>query len=115
MPSVTPGAGQLRQRVQVLTKVETADALGQVTTAWNPVGTYWAQVSFVKGAKLTYNGQIVDQVTHTVTLRYCGPLSPDQRLSYNGAQYTIVSIDNVNQLNLWYVIQCQELVGITLS
>lgn len=113
--AVIPGAGQLRQRVSVLTSTTTDDALGQETTVWTAVATYWARVDFVGGKKIAYDGQVVDQVTHTVTMRYFGTLTPAARLSYDGSQLTILAIDNVNRLNLWYVIHCQELVGINQS
>jgi SPP1 family predicted phage head-tail adaptor len=107
------GAGRMRDRVGIQAAALLYDETGQESEVWTTVGTYWAEVEFVRGLKVNYNGQVFDQVSHVVTTRWFGPLDPAQRILFDGRQLSILGIDDVERLHREYRIHCQELVGVT--
>jgi SPP1 family predicted phage head-tail adaptor len=89
-------SGSLRERVTILSRVVTTDALGQEDILWQSIGTYFAEVKYstLKGdGNETFNaGQIQDMNTIRFKLRYNTAIDQTQRLEYRGKAYDIQAV-----------------------
>lgn len=100
--------GQLRHRVTIQKKNGgTNDGGGNITPNWENVATVWAKVEPAAFEKVQA-GQSVQQITHTVTIRYRADLTATCRLVFNGRILDIKYITNTNERNREMVISCLE-------
>jgi SPP1 family predicted phage head-tail adaptor len=102
----------MRQTVQHQSYTVTTDAYGQEVPTWNVSGpSYPAHVKPLSGKELVVAKQIKAEISHQVTLRYCGdsdPISPKDRLVYNGRILNIETVIDVDELHYAYQCLCTE-------
>jgi SPP1 family predicted phage head-tail adaptor len=89
-------AGRLRERITILSRSVTQDALGQESITWSSIGSMWAEpvYSTLKGDgnELFRGGQIQDLNTVRFRVRYKPTITQSHRLEYRGQGYDIVAV-----------------------
>lgn len=85
-------ASTLRHRMSLQQEVLTQDAVGGYTRSWLEVAQVWGRIEPVGGSdarqsafnsKEVYaSGQIQNQITHRITMRYMEGVQPTMRLVY---------------------------------
>lgn len=117
-------AGELFNNVQLFdVPGDAQDSYGQASETGTLIGTFRAKVQNLKGRELIAAQQAYTSVTHKVTMRWLGPLIPATTHNPNrlilprmyliledGSRLDIVNADNVDKLNFYWVLTCNEKV-----
>lgn len=74
-------------------RVGTIDSLGQKVETWNRVASSWAQVSTKTGTESINGSQLVAVVTKFFKVRFIANLRADMRITYDGENYSIISLN----------------------
>src|SRR5688500_801091 len=103
-------AGKLRQRIRVLSKPTTKDALGKVdqTAPWTLVATRWGSVEPLSGREFLQAKQVEAEATHKVTLRHYPTLTPRHRLQVGSRVFEVVSVLNPVERDQATIALCVE-------
>jgi SPP1 family predicted phage head-tail adaptor len=107
------GAGPMRNRVDVQTAVTTSDTFSQDTQVWTSISTHWAEITFVSGRFIQNALQNKEEITHLIRMRWFPGLTPAMRILYEDRVFSIIYINNVDEKNREYRLQCQEIVSNT--
>lgn len=92
------GAGQYRHRVALLEPVESQSSSGEVTMAYQLVGHDYASFVPVGGREYVASVAAQAELTARFRLRYRGDVGPTWRVSWDGAAYEVVHVENVDGL-----------------
>ena len=94
-------AGRLRHRVQIQEASETRDAYGGVTTTWTTVGTVYAAIvpmhQVGQGRERLEADRIQSEVTHRITTRFRGDVTPKHRILFEGRVFELERVANVDE------------------
>ena len=106
-------AGQLRQRITILSSSKEPDGTGADVTTWSAIAdtpTVYARVE-IKQSSPEFNGDKVEYKTnYEITIRYRSDIEERQRIEFNGRQLKIVGIDEPERRD-YLKINCQHLDG----
>lgn len=83
--------GQLRNRIELQSLVDTVDAIGQPSTAWLTTASLWADVRYVNGLSAIKADVDVSVARASIRVRYTA-VSPAQRVKLGN---TVFAIDAV--------------------
>jgi len=101
--------GKLRHRVTIQKVTVTQDAdTGEVSETWSTLGQVWAEVAPLSGRELFAAQQVEAQVSHQVTTRYRGDVTPNMRISHNSRTLNIESVINPGERNRELQLLCTE-------
>jgi SPP1 family predicted phage head-tail adaptor len=89
-------AGDLRHRVALQRPSLTQGEGGKPITAWNTLGTYWANVESLTGAELWRARQLKPTTTHRITLRNVATVLPTYRFLF-GPSARVLNVDSAYQ------------------
>lgn len=101
--------GKMRHRVAIQSKSTSTDAYGQALDSWTTLRTVWAQIQPTTGREYERAAQMVADITHTITMRYC-EVEPSNRLVRGSSIYQIKYVINVDELNHYVQLLCVEVV-----
>ncbi len=109
-------AGDLRNRVELLQRVEGTNELGETTYKYEPYDPprkAWSQIVPLSGQRETLPGE-VDRlvVTHRITVRRSSfrDLTTDMRLRYRGQDYQVIYFYPNYRQDAWTEIYCKLVV-----
>lgn len=86
--------GHLRHRITIQQYSTTSDGQGGFTRSWTTFATRWASIEPMKGTEQFRQDQKHPRQLFKIKLRYLSGLNEKMRISYDGATYFIVSIEN---------------------
>lgn len=86
-------AGLLTDIVTFLRSESTRDVMGGTCERWVKAFDKRARVQFKSGARKEVNSEVLNTSVITITIRYCKEISEKMRISYEGREYTISSIN----------------------
>jgi len=84
-------AGQLRHRVELQTRVDTVDEIGQPSTAWATAATVWADIRYQTGLSAIKSGQDVSVVRASIRMRH-RTVNAGQRIVYGDETFDILAV-----------------------
>lgn len=84
-------AGQLRHRVELQTRVNTVDDIGQPSTSWLTTATVWADVRYQSGISTIKSGAEVSIGRVSVRMRYRAAAA-GQRIVFGDEVFLIQSV-----------------------
>ena len=84
-------AGQLRHRVELQTRVDTFDEIGQPSTSWLTTATIWADIRYLSGLSAIKSGADVSLSKVSIRLRYTA-CNAGQRVLHEGKVYAIEAV-----------------------
>ena len=100
--------GELRDKVTLRRKAETADGMGGFTETWSDMGTAWAKVTSVRGKELMEALQLQGELTHKVFMRYRADVDEANQITWRGRTLKIVSPPIILGHDQWLEILCKE-------
>ena len=104
--------GTLRHRVTLQEFVEIVDEYGTpIGEGWEDIATVWAAVEPITGREYIELHNTQSELSHKVTMRYRPGVTPANRLLFNGRQFDIQSVLNLEERNRELVLMCKEKVG----
>ena len=106
-------SGLYRQLVYLQDLVQTVDSYGQALQTWTTIGTFSAEVRFLRGSELLNIKQNWATADHLVTCRYQGPtITPSTRMRFQLAKdsriLNLLTFQNVEERNRSYQFICEE-------
>lgn len=86
--------GRLRQRITIRRDVRSPNGKGGFTTAWQDVGTVWAEVIGRTGREATIGEAIQGISVYQITIRYRDDILADDQIRYGSIDLNITSADD---------------------
>lgn len=86
-------SGLLTDIITFLHSETVRDTLGGTSEKWVKSFHKRARVQFKSGARKEINSEVRNTSVITVTIRYCKEISEKMRISYEGREYTVSSIN----------------------
>lgn len=84
-------AGQLRHRVELQTRVDTFDEIGQPSTSWLTTATIWADIRYLSGLSAIKSGADVSQSKVSIRVRHRAA-NAGQRVVYGNEVFEIEAV-----------------------
>lgn len=81
--------GDFKQRVEIERFTTVSDGMGGTTQEWAAVGSVWANIRPLSGQKRLEFGKLGSTVTHEIQMRYRTDITDQDRLMYNGRNFTL--------------------------
>lgn len=81
--------GDFKQRVEIERYITVPDGMGGTTQEWAAVGSVWANIRPLSGQKRLEFGKLGSTVTHEIQMRYRTDITDQDRLMYNGRNFTL--------------------------
>lgn len=86
-------AGLLTDIITFLRPELTRDDFGGTSEGWSIAFDKRARVQFKSGSRAEVNGETINTMINTVTLRYCKEITHEMRIRHEGRLYRILSIN----------------------
>jgi len=93
--------GMLRHSVQLQALTNTPDGAGGFTTTWTTYATVRASLENISGTERIFNDRLNAETTVKATIRYNSEVKESDRLVFDGREYQIRYIDNIEFRNRW--------------
>lgn len=107
-------AGKMRFRVDLQRVTQTIDSVGQPQEVWNTIATVWAHIETVNpigaGREFAKADALGADIQTCVIMRYVVPITPKDKILYNGRELEIVSVVNTDERNRILTAYCREKV-----
>jgi SPP1 family predicted phage head-tail adaptor len=103
-----PATGELRDRVEIRTRVTTDEDAGGRSALYMPIATIWARVTSLTPRQTTAMDGRAVTVTHTVVLRWRTDISAGDRLAFAGRVLEVVGAEDLNGRRAYLVVTCSE-------
>lgn len=101
-------SGQLRHRVEVHSKTETANDTGEKVATWAKTADRWASIRPVSGKEGTHGGRIRETTTHEIKLRWVDGLTAENRVVFGSRTFEVESVLNFNEIGEFATLLCKE-------
>ena len=88
-------AGRLNNRVVIQSSTPADNAFGEAVDSWSTLATVWAEVETMNGAEGLASGAERTSSPVVFTMRHRSDVTPDTRISWDGGEYDIESVENV--------------------
>lgn len=105
------GAGKYRHRVAMKRPVSVQSLSGAVVTAWQIVDHDYAAYVPVNGREYVASVGAQAELTARFTLRYRDDVTPEWRVRYDGADFEVVHVEDVNGLQRETMLHVRRLYG----
>ena len=102
-------AGKLDKKIIIQVRTLSQDASGQPNETWSTFAIVYANIKPLVGKDLLEANQLVNQISHDVTIRYRRGIKAKMRISYLDRYFEIASppIDP-NESREWLYLKCKE-------
>jgi SPP1 family predicted phage head-tail adaptor len=102
-------AGKYNRKIKIVQLVEDTDAYGFPTETEKVVLSPYASVKTTRGYLLIKNNSDFEKAYTNFTIRYPKvEITKEMRVLFNGKQYTIEYINDVDEANVELELQCKE-------
>lgn len=102
------GPGELRHRLTLEERQQTADGAGGFTTSWVSVADLWAKLTPAGGAEGVEAGRLAGKSAFEIVIRYRPGVGPAMRFRFGTRVFEILSAANVGERNHWLRCLCEE-------
>lgn len=110
-------ASMLKNKITIQKKTAVADDIGRISEVWSDFMVVHAYANRLSGQELIVAAANGQQDTVTFSVRYCGALadlnSNDFRIVFMGRVFNILTVDNVQFMNVELKIRAVEEDGRT--
>ncbi len=103
-----PAIGTLRERVQLLNKVMSAEDEGGHGVSFDLLGTVWAKVSQNKGRGYFESDSRSAIVSHEVIMRFRDDFFAGDKIVYRGGELEVLSVEDFNGRKAYIRCACNE-------
>ena len=110
---IIDNAGKYKHKIQIVKDTLTKDKDGFPIRTRSVILEPWAEVKTTRGFTLIVNNSDFEKAFTNFTIRYpITTITRDMRILFNGKEYTIEYLNNINEANVELEIQAKE---VTLS
>jgi len=99
--------GKLRHRVAILQKQTTIDPDGYPIETWEPLYSAWAKVEPISGREYYQAAAVQAQHQVRFTMRYRKDITPAMRLRWDGEDYEIKAVIDLEGRRRWLQIMVE--------
>jgi SPP1 family predicted phage head-tail adaptor len=99
-------SGHLRQRITIRQKVVTRDSYGAEAIAWTTFATLWAAAEPIRGREFVALRSAQSDLAIRFRIRYLPGLKTTMQVLWNGVDYPIEQIIDLNARNREVEILC---------
>jgi SPP1 family predicted phage head-tail adaptor len=102
------GIGEMKHRITLQKLATSVNQNGFEINTWQDYNTVWAKVSNLSGREYFQAAGTQAEKTVKFTIRYLQDLNTDLRISFEGKQFNITSIDNIRYEGKYTEIKALE-------
>ena len=103
--------GRMRYEVALQKPTNTRDTGGGITESFTTLSNIFADIEQTRGNESLRQGQVKEQTTFILTIRYRKDIGTNYRILYDEDAYNIRNIKNVDNRNRYLEVECQ--LGVT--
>ena len=100
--------GALRHQIIVQREINTPDAAGGNSLAWQNVSTIRAYIKPVSGSERLHSQRLEARTSHRIFIRYRTDIRTDDRIVYQNRPMQIRALINLEEMNRWIEIHAEE-------
>ncbi len=100
--------GALRHRVELQQRQVAQGAGGHLTETWTTLARVAAQVEPLRGTEELLALQLVNPITHKITVRYAPGLKAARRILFGARVFTVKSVINKGERNRYLIFRAEE-------
>jgi len=100
--------GEIRHRVDLQTRADTADGSGGFTSGWTTSKTVSAKIEPVSAREVQFAGKVKARVTHKITIRKQASVVSHMRVLFQDKVFEIHGVRELDFSNRWLVLDCEE-------
>lgn len=101
---------KLDKRLSFEEKTITTDDYGGQTETWSLYKNIWGNISPISASNEFSNYISETKITHSIIIRYLNKINTGMRIVYNNRKFMIKSIINIEEMNKYYKILCEEII-----
>ena len=101
-------AGKLRHRISIQRKVSNDDGMGGGVMSWQEIKSTRAMITPLSGRESLQAQRIEAETTHRLYMRYFADLEQADKVVYDGRDFNIKAIINIEERNKYLELQCKE-------
>ncbi len=105
----SPPLGALRDRVELLSNVQTVGGAGGVSDNHVSLGFVWARVRALAGSLISLPDERSNRVLYSVVMRFRTDLKPGDTIVYRGQRLEILSARDLNARRAYLSCRCLEI------
>lgn len=105
-------AGMLRHPITIQRQTKTPNDSGGQSIVWTTHKSMKAQVKPKSGRERVYGMQLESPLTHAIIIRYTDDILTADRVNFNGRLMQIRAIRNLEEMNRWIELSCEEGVAL---
>lgn len=103
-------AGELRKKISVATFTRSLDAYGENVISSTGLKSVWGKIEPLSGRERWQAHQTHPEVSHKITLRYNGTITPDKQLGSGAQIFEPVAVLNIDSRDRVQVVLAKEIV-----
>lgn len=100
--------GRFRRRIRVEKQAFVSDGMGGQTVTWSEDFKVWAQIEPISGRQKLDLDAISSTVSHVIRFRCEEDVTNENRIIYNGREFNIQYVVNVDEDSTFYEIGANE-------
>jgi SPP1 family predicted phage head-tail adaptor len=105
--------------VTIERRIDTSDNQGGKVRQWVPFVQTRASIDSLSGEEQLQAGQLEARMTHKLRIRYWSAMTVNtgvqMRVRYGARVFSVTSITNEEEANVWLDLMCHEDVGIVAA
>lgn len=101
--------GQLRHRLELRKPVQSIDSeTGADSYIFTPVTKRWGAIEQLTGNEEYSSGQVVEEATHKITIRFCKELEATWKIKFGTREFSIKGIWILDEIKRFQVVFVAE-------
>jgi SPP1 family predicted phage head-tail adaptor len=104
-------AGDLNRKIDVNQPNNISDGQGGSSVGWTLFKSTWAKLEPMKGAEKVRSDRLTTAQMTKVIMRYDPLVTDEMQIVYNGEEYQIRSVVNINESNEWLELMIERVVA----
>lgn len=102
--------GKLRHYVNLQNYSISRNAVGEVIKVWTTYASVWAKISPISASNYEAGEQEDYELTHSITIRYSGTITPQDRITYNSEIYEVVEVINYDNRKIYQIVKAKQIL-----
>tara|TARA_R110000744_G_scaffold106775_1_gene203156 strand:+ start:3311 stop:3649 length:339 start_codon:yes stop_codon:yes gene_type:complete len=101
-------AGKLRSAIAIERLTLGTDAIGGNSQSWATNKSLKAFIKPMSGGEYLHSQRLEARLSHRIYIRYTADILNTDRVVYNGRNFQIRAIINIEERNKWIELHCEE-------
>lgn len=101
-------SGMLRHKITIERESQVQDNVGGYSSSWSTLSQPFAFIKPMSGNERFWANRLESNLTHRIFLRYITDITTKDRIIYDGREFQIRAIINVEERDKWLELHCVE-------